>query len=145
MIRKISFFAFLFILFIFVGCKNSSSDNEPITYTFFEKEEFTNAGITINSISYSGNHYKIYEYNCTYDEDNYYIVNNMKIHYFSATKYIEDENNLINIIQNQSVTPTNIEKVMTVRPVFANVKNSKNEECVLYSTTIIKLQQLVYE
>ena len=145
MIRKISFLAFLFILFIFVGCKNCSSDNEPITYTFFEKEEFSNAGITINSTNYSGKHYKINEYNCTYDEDNYYIINNMKSHYFSANKYSEDESTLIDIIKNQTATPKDIEKVITVRPVFANVKNSKNEECVLYSTTIIKLQHLVYE
>ena len=146
MFRKITFFGFLLILFFFVGCKNSSSDNNPITYTFYEMDTlYNNAGITINSINYSGKHYKFYEYNCTYDEDTYYIINNMKSHYFSAAKYSNDESTLINIIKNQSITPTDIEKGMTVRAVVANVKNSKNEECVLYSTTIIKSQQLVYE
>ncbi len=145
MIRKLSYFTFLVVVCIFMSCKTSSSDNEPINYTFYKMDTYNNAGITINSTNYSEKHYKIEEYSCTYDEDTYYIINNMKSHYFSANKYSEDESTLINIIKNQSVTPTDIEKGMTVRAVVAIVKNSKNEECVLYSTTIIKSQQLVYE
>ena len=49
------------------------------------------------------------------------------------------------MVKNKSKYPDVTEKNVTVRNVVVYITNSSNEECVLYSTDIIKYNYYIYQ
>lgn len=138
------FLIFFVILFCFFGCSNNS-DNENTDIQTFYKIEYNQGSIIGNKTSYPGDFHKVYEYHCVDEGDLFYRIQNMNTYFFTASKYNADENLLLSMVKNKSKYPDVTEKNVTVRNVVVYITNSSNEECVLYSTDIIKYNYYIYQ